>query len=177
MSSLTTLARPYARAAFDLAREAGDLAGWNAALEAASEVVSQAAAESFLANPAVKPAQAVKLLTDAIGDAAGATFVRFLGVLADNDRLVLLPEVTRLYAALREEAEQRLTVRVVSAIALEDEQSQRMRAALAKRFGREISLENQVDPAVLGGAVIYAGDEVIDGSVRGRLARLQNSLA
>jgi F-type H+-transporting ATPase subunit delta len=68
-------------------------------------------------------------------------------------------------------------VRVVSAVALEGEQAKRMSQALAKRFEREIELENEVDPAVLGGAVIYAGDEVIDGSVRGRLARLQNSLA
>jgi len=177
MSSLTTLARPYARAAFDLARKAGDLAAWDDALAAASKVVAEPAAESFLANPSVKPAQAVSLLTDAIGDGVDPAFVRYLGVLADNERLSLLPEVTRLYEELREAAEKRLTVRVVSAIALEDEQAKRMQAALAKRFDRDIQLQNEVDPSVLGGAVIYAGDEVIDGSVRGRLARLQNSLA
>jgi F-type H+-transporting ATPase subunit delta len=140
-------------------------------------VVAEPAAEAFLANPSVSLDQVVDLLTDVLGDDTDATFKRFLEVLADNDRLSLLPEVTRLYAALREEAEKRLTVRVVSAVALEGEQAKRMSQALAKRFEREIELENEVDPAVLGGAVIYAGDEVIDGSVRGRLARLQNSLA
>jgi len=177
MSSLTTLARPYARAAFELARKGDELGAWNDALVLASQVVATPAAEDFLGNPSVNPGQAVKLVTDALGGDSDAAFVRFLEVLAENDRLSLLPEVTRLYAELRETAEKRLTVRVVSAIALEDEQARRMRDALAKRFEREITLENEVDPAVLGGAVIYAGDEVIDGTVRGRLARLQNSLA
>ncbi len=103
-------------------------------------------------------------------------FKRYLAVMGDNDRLPLLPEVSRLYAELREEAENRLKVRVVSAVPLDEDQSSRMSAALAKRFEREIELHNDVDSDVLGGAVIYAGDEVIDGSLRGRLGRLEHSL-
>jgi F-type H+-transporting ATPase subunit delta len=97
--------------------------------------------------------------------------------MAENDRLELLPEVSRLFVALREQVEKRLTVRVVSALALEADQAERLGAALAKRFAREIELHNEVDPALLGGAVVYAGDQVIDGSVRGRLTRLESSLA
>ena len=82
-----------------------------------------------------------------------------------------------LFRELREEAENRLFVRVVSAVALDDEQSARMKDALARRYEREIELENEVDPGVIGGAIVYAGDQVIDGSLRGRLNKLSNSLA
>lgn len=176
MSSLTTLARPYARAAFDLAAKAGKLAAWHQSLENAALVVSEPTVNALLDNPALSRAQAVGLVTDTLGDGLDEGMKRFLEVLAENDRLSLLPEVTRLFSVLREQAEQRLTVRVVSAVPLEDDQAKRMSKALAKRFECEIRLQNEVDPRVLGGAVIYAGDQVIDGSLRGRLTRLQNSL-
>ena len=82
-----------------------------------------------------------------------------------------------LYRRLREEAEKRLSVKVVSAIPLDEDQASRMREALARRFDCEVALENEVDAAVIGGAVVYAGDQVIDGSLRGRLQKLSNSLA
>ena len=85
-------------------------------------------------------------------------------------------EIAALYKQLRAEAEKRLDVRVVSAVPLDEAQAERMKAALARRFEREISLHNEIDPEVLGGAVIYAGDQVIDGSLKGRLNRLQASL-
>ncbi len=97
-------------------------------------------------------------------------------MLAENDRLPLLGEITGLFGKLREQAENRLEVRVLSAIPLEDEQAERMSAALAKRFECEISLRNEVDASVLGGAIIYAGDQVIDGSLKGRLQQMQSSL-
>jgi F-type H+-transporting ATPase subunit delta len=98
-------------------------------------------------------------------------------VLAVNDRLPLLPQVHDLFRELRNEAENRLQVRVVSAVPLDDEQAGRMKAALAERFKCEIELENEVNDGVIGGAVVYAGDQVIDGSLRGRLQKLSNSLA
>ena len=176
MSSLTTLARPYARAAFDLAERAGKLADWHQALENAALVVSEPALNALLDNPALSSAQAVSLVTDTLGDGLDEEVKRFLAVVAENDRLALLPEVKRLFGIMREQAEQRLTVRVVSAVPLEDDQARRMNEALAKRFACEIQLQNEVDPGVLGGAVIYAGDQVIDGSLRGRLNRLQSAL-
>ena len=94
-----------------------------------------------------------------------------------NGRLPLLPQVTRLFQQFREEAENRLRVRVVSAIPLDEDQAERMRAALARRFDCEIELDNEIDKGVIGGAVVYAGDQVIDGSLRGRLEKLSNSLA
>ena len=177
MSSLTTLARPYAKAAFEIAREQGRLAEWGAALEAASAAVSVPAMAEWLASPELNTARAVELVAEAAGGAGDDAFKRFLEVLADNGRLPLLPELTGLFARLRQEAENRLEVRVVSAVALDEDQAERMSAALAKRFERTIALRNEVDAGLLGGAVVYAGDEVIDGSVLGRLRRLQGSLA
>ena len=177
MSSLTTLARPYAKAAFEIAREQGRLPQWGAALDAASNAVAVPEMAEWLASPELDAARAIDLIAETAGDAADESFRRFLAVLADNGRLALLPEITGLFARLRQDAENRLEVRVVSAVALDDDQAERMSAALAKRFERTIALHNEVDAGLLGGAVIYAGDEVIDGSVLGRLKRLQGSLA
>lgn len=177
MSSLTTLARPYAKAAFELARGDDGLARWDDMLTLAANLVSDAAMEGVLDNPLVGSAQAARLIADAGGEHLNERFRGFIGVLAEYDRLALLPEITRLYRLLREEAEKRLRVRVVSAVALDDDQSARMRDALAKRFDREIELENEIDAGVIGGAVVYAGDEVIDGSLKGRLQKLASSLA
>ena len=176
MSSPITLARPYAKAAFDLAIGQGDLAGWDAALANAGAVVSDENMARWLSSPELDRKKAVQTIADAAGE-GNEHFERFLGVLAANNRLALLPEVTDMFGRLREQAENRLQVRVVSATALEDDQAERMSAALARRFDCEIELRNEVDAGVLGGAVIYAGDEVIDGSLRGRLDKLQGSLA
>jgi F-type H+-transporting ATPase subunit delta len=177
MSSLTTLARPYARAAFELADQAGELGAWSDMLGLASALAENEAVAAVLSNPLVDAKSSVGLLTDAAGERFSNRFSGFLGVLADNQRLPLLPEVARLFERLREEAEQRLSVRVVSAAAMDESQAERMRDALKRRFGKEVTLESVIDAHVLGGAVIYAGDEVIDGSLRGRLNRLQQSLA
>lgn len=177
MSSVTTLARPYAKAAFELAQADQGLARWDAMLTLAADIVSAEAMEGVLDNPLIGSAQAARLITDTGGEHFNERFRGFVGVLAGYDRLALLPEITRLYRLLREEAEKRLRVRVVSAVPLDDDQSARLRDALAHRFDREIELENEIDAGVIGGAVVYAGDEVIDGSLKGRLQKLASSLA
>lgn len=176
MSSLTTLARPYAKAAFEVAHGHGRLPEWHVALATAALVVADEAVAGWLKSPELDPQQVIRLIGEATGGELDEHFTRFLAVLADNDRLALLPAVNELFGELRAEAENRLEVRVVSAYPLADDQAERMKAALAKRYERTIELRNEVDAGMLGGAVIYAGDEVIDGSVRGRLSRLQGSL-
>lgn len=176
MSSLTTLARPYAKAAFDLANGADALGAWGAALDLAAVVVADETMAEWLESPDQTTAAAVGIIEQAAKGDLDPAFKRFLTVMGDNDRLPVLPEVTRLFDELREAAENRLSVRVVSAVALDGDQTGRMSSALAKRFDCEIELHNDVDAGVIGGAVIYAGDEVIDGSLRGRLVRLEQSL-
>lgn len=177
MSSLTTLARPYAKAAFELARSDNQLAAWDDLLAAVATVTGDAGMANWLQSPHSAADKAVEIILEVIGEEVDPRFQGYLGVLADNGRLSLCGEISRMFGQLREAAEKRLQVRVVSAVALQDSEKERMQAALAKRFDREIILHNDVDPEVLGGAIIYADDQVIDGSLLGRVQRLEASLA
>lgn len=176
MSSLTTLARPYAKAAFELALRDNNLAGWDDMLGAVTQVTTDKVMAAWLQSPHSTAGKAVEIIVESLGGDVDARFQAYLGVLADNDRLLLCDEITRLYRRLRQQAEKRLEVRVVSAVPLQALQAERMQSALARRFDCEITLENDIDPSVLGGAIIYAGDQVIDGSIKGRLKRLESSL-
>ena len=177
MSNVTTLARPYAKAAFELARAEDATGRWNEMLALASTLVTEESMADLLESPHVSSGQLVQILSDTAGEAFDARFRDFLTVLAENKRFPLLPEITTLYQRLREEADKLLRVKVVSAFALDESQATRLKAALARRFDREILLESEVDSSVIGGAVIYAGSEVIDGSLKDRLAKLSNSLS
>lgn len=176
MSALTTLARPYAKAAFELARAENGLPAWDGMLGLAASIAGDETVSRLLQSPHVSAKQALGLFADAAGDSFDDRFRDFLSVLAENGRLPLLPEIKVIYGHLRQEAERRLVARVVSAIGLSDDQSERMKRALSRRFDADVELENEIDPSVIGGAVIYAGDEVIDGSLRGRLRKLEQSL-
>lgn len=177
MSNATTLARPYAKAAFELASADNAVGPWDDMLGLAGAAVAEKSLAGLLESPHASSGQIVQILTDTAGERFDAKFRRFLAVLAENKRLSLLPEIMVLYQELREDAEKLLRVRVVSAFPLDEDQAIRLKQALAKRFDREILLEPEVDRSVIGGAVIYAGDQVIDGSLRDRLTRLSNSLS
>ncbi len=174
MSQALTLARPYARAAFGIARDAGAFAQWSGALGFAARVAADPAVAALLGDPELERANAVTLLAP---DDAGTVFRDFLALLADNRRLQLLPEIAGLYEELRAEAERIVKAKVTSATALPAGELDGIRAALKKRFGREVEVETAIDESLIGGAVIAAGDTVIDGSLRGKLARLQSTLA
>jgi len=174
MSQALTLARPYARAAFSLARDQGKFADWSDALGFAARVAADPQVASLLGNPKLTHADAVTLLSP---DGADEGFGRFLALLADNRRLPLLPEIAGLYDELRNEAERVVKAKVTSAAALPSAELETIKAALKQRFGREVEVETAVDASLIGGAVIDAGDVVIDGSLKGKLGRLQAALA
>lgn len=179
MSQSLTLARPYARAAFALARDADRLqdnafAGWSDALAFAARVAADPRVAALLGHPKLSHADAVTLLSP---DGASQHFGDFLALLADNRRLALLPEIAGLYEELRAEAERVVKAKVTSAAELPAGELDTIKAALKKRFGREVELETAVDESLIGGALIDAGDVVIDGSLRGKLSRLQSALA
>ena len=176
MSSITTLARPYAKAAFELASGDDNLAGWDEMLSATAVITADEGMDNWLQSPHSTVDKAVEIIVEAMGGDVDPRFQGYLGVLADNDRLSLCSEVSRMFEQLRAEAERRLRVRVVSAVALQDSETERLQSALAKRFDRKITLSNEIDADVLGGAIVYAGDQVIDGSLLGRLKRLEASL-
>ena len=177
MSQALTLARPYARAAFSLARDGGALAGWSDALGFAARVSADPQVPALLGNPALTTDQAVMLLSPPQSSIEGDAFARFLGLLGDNRRLALLPEIAGLFDELRFEAERVVKARVTSAAPLPASEVDTITAALRKRFGREVEVETAVDADLIGGAVIDAGDVVIDGSLRGKLGRLQAALS
>ncbi len=177
MSSLTTLARPYAKAAFELANSDCNLAAWDDMLSAVAIITADEGMANWLQSPHSTAEKAVEIIVEAMGGEVDSRFQGYLGVLADNDRLSLCSEISRMFEYLRADAERRLQVRVVSATALQEADIERMQSALAKRFDREITLSNEIDADVLGGAIIYAGDQVIDGSLLGRLKRLEASLS
>ena len=174
MSQALTLARPYARAAFSLAREQGKFADWSNALGFAARVAADPQIASLLGNPRLTQADAVTLLA---ADGADEAFGRFLALLADNRRLALLPEIAGLYEDQRNEAERVVRAKVTSATPLPAAELETIKAALKQRFGREVEVDTAVDESLIGGAVIDAGDVVIDGSLKGKLGRLQSALA
>jgi len=172
----TTLARPYAEAVFRLARERKHFAAWSDMLKLAAAVGSDPQMNRLIDNPRVPRERFVEFFLDVCGkqlDPQGANFIRLL---AENHRTQLLPEIAALYETLRAEAESRVEAEVISAAAVSAEQLKTIAAALARRLGREVSLATRIDPSLVGGIVIRAGDLVIDGSVRGKLGALATHL-
>lgn len=174
MSQALTLARPYARAAFAIAKDAGTLSAWSEALAFAARVAADPQVAALLGNPRLTQVDAATLLAP---ENAGETFGNFLGLLFDNRRLPLLPEIAGLFDELRFEAERVVKAKVTSAATLPADELDTIKAALKRRFGRDVEIETAVDASLIGGAVIDAGDVVIDGSVRGKLERLQTALS
>jgi len=175
MSSTLTLARPYARAAFALAREHDQLSQWSTRLGFSAQVALDPRVQSLLGHPKLDADEAVALLLPP--DDADSVYSRFLAVLTESGRLQLLPEIAALYAQQRAEAERIVKAKITSATPLTPGERARLHIALRKRFGREVEITTSIDPELIGGAVIDAGDVVIDGSLRNKLARLESALA
>lgn len=172
----TTLARPYAEAVFRLARERQNLAAWSEMLTLAAAVARDPQMSRLVDNPRVPRERFVEFFLDVCGkklDQDGGNFIRLL---TENHRLALLPEIATLFEALRADAETRVEAEVVSATAVGAEQLKTIAAALKQRLGRDVTLATRLDPSLIGGIVIRAGDLVIDGSVRGKLSALATHL-
>ena len=174
MSQALTLARPYARAAFSLARDAGSLPAWSDALAFAAHVAADPRVASLLGNPNLTQADAVGLLAP---EQPNPVFGDFLGLLFENRRLSLLPEIAGLYDELRSEAERVVKAKVTSAVILPLVEMGKIEDALRRRFGRDVEIETAIDESLIGGAIIAAGDVVIDGSLMGQLGRLRSALS
>ena len=176
MADRITIARPYARAAFAEAQADGGLPAWSAALATAAQVVGDERVHALLGDPHVTPEQLTALVADLAGPGLGEHGRNFVATLATNGRLAFLPEISALFDELRDDAEGVADVTVTSAVALDAAQQQVLSAALARRLRRTIRLHCQTDPQLIGGAVLRAGDLVIDGSLSGRLARIAHEL-
>ena len=176
MAEKTTVARPYAQAVFALAQEQSDLKGWSDTLQLLAQIVSDAEMAAMLDNPKVTVEQTTDVITAVCGDNINESGKNLVKVLAENDRLELLPEISTLYEVERASVEGTVNAVVTSATELNDAQKQKIADALKSRLGRDVSLECDIDESLLGGAIIRAGDVVIDGSVIGKLNKLTNQL-
>ncbi|MGQ0833783.1 MAG: F0F1 ATP synthase subunit delta [Gammaproteobacteria bacterium] len=177
MADRTTIARPYARAAFAEARQVNRLREWNEGLAFAAQVIADPRVEKLLGSPHITPAELAKLVTDIAGRRLDERGRNFVCTLAENRRLGYLPEIARLFAELKDAAEGVVDVTVVSAAPLDAEQRKALGGALARKLKRQVRLHAELDPSLLGGAVVRAGDLVIDGCVRARLDRMAHALA
>lgn len=174
MAELSTLARPYAEAVFRLAKDKNALGEWSGRLATLAAIVSDAQMQAVIADPNTSVSQAAELIGSiASADEAGKNL---LTVLAGNDRLTLLPEISAQYEVLKAEAEGKLEATIVSAMEMNDAQKADVMAALKAKFGRDVEATVEIDESLIGGAVITVGDQVIDGSVKGRLQKMSAAL-
>jgi len=176
MAERTTTARPYAKAIFALSRQGNRLADTSAGLVRAAETVSDPRVRALLGSPHVSAAQLSELVNGVVGDKLDENGRNFVTLLAQNRRLGFLPEISALFEQMKSGVENAVDVDVTSATALTPDQEGRYAAALQKKLGRTVRLHTKVDGSLLGGAVLKAGDLVIDGSIKGRLERLATEL-
>jgi F-type H+-transporting ATPase subunit delta len=176
MADRATIARPYARAAFAHARESKDLAAWSKLLGSAAMAAVDPRVSRLIGNPHVTGEQLVELLADVSKGAGGKGGTNFLLALAENRRLALLPEIATQFETLRAEIENVIDVEIITAREIAAPQEKRLTEALTRRLGREVRMHTRIDESLLGGAIVRAGDLVIDGSLKGRLARLGSAL-
>ncbi len=177
MAERATIARPYAKAAFEYARDANAIARWSQGLELAAEIVEDPRIAALIHDPRLTVDELAGLIGEVAGEQLDTGMRNFVRVLAENRRLPLLPEIAAHYEAERALVENTVDVEVVSAVPLSAAQADKLRQALNTRLKRRVRMQNSVDATLLGGAVIRAGDLVIDGSLKGRLERLGTELA
>jgi F-type H+-transporting ATPase subunit delta len=176
MAEKSTIARPYAVAAFGLAKEKNELAKWSDMLGFAAVVVTDEAMQDYINNPKIEQETLSRLMLEICGDQLNEMGKNFIKVLVANKRLNVLPEIAVLYNELRADAEKTVEAEVISAFPLTDAQQNSLIEGLKKRLGREVSLVSKVDENLLGGAIVRAGDLVIDGSASGQLSKLETML-
>jgi F-type H+-transporting ATPase subunit delta len=176
MADRLTIARPYARAAFEEARGEQRLNEWSDSLKVAASAVRDERVANLLGNPHVHPDELAAFLTGISGPRLGEHGANFVRTLAENHRLAYLPEISAQFETLKDADQGVADVTVTAAAALNEAQQQQLTAAMERRLKRKVRLHTEVDPQLIGGAVIRAGDLVIDGSLSTRLARIAYEL-
>ena len=183
MADNNTIARPYAQALFELANDAGKLGPWSEALDVAGQLLADGQVAEYLSSPALNNEQRLDFLSGLFASAGIKLLggddkygTNFLKLLLENRRAAVLPEIAEHFEQLKAKIENVVDVTVTSATALNQDQQNTISKALRQRLGRDVKLETEIDENLIGGAVIRAGDVVIDGSLRARLEGLSNAL-
>ena len=183
MAENNTIARPYAQAVFEIASETGMLAEWSESLDAAGQLLEDGQVAEFLSAPTLNNARRLEFLTGLFASAGARVLggsdqrgTNFLKLLIENGRVAVMPEISEHFDELKARVENAVDVMVTSAAPVSAARQQEIVTALKAKLGREIRLQTEIDESLIGGAVIRAGDVVIDGSLRARLDGLANAL-
>ena len=177
MAELTTLARPYAKAAFEYAETAEQLDAWSQALRTLAAVIVDPKVSVRLSDPLATAEQHAQTLMELMGSELDPKVQNYIRNLATNKRLPLLAEISGLFDLMKANSEQILDVKISSAFELSDAQKSSLSDALSRNLQRKVTLECNTDAGLIGGVTIHAGDTLIDGSVKGRLAKLNEAIA
>ena len=177
MAEKSTIARPYAEAVFELAQASGQLAQWSDMLQAVNMVVCNEDMQGLIGNTSVGKAQLADLIVDVAGAVLNEQGKNLVKLLAENRRLGVMAEIVEQFEVLKAEAEKTIEAEITAASEVSAAQQAKIAAQLKARLGREVSLRCRVDESLLGGAIIKAGDLVIDGSISGQLNKLSVELA
>ncbi len=177
MAELTTLARPYARAAFEVASSSDQLQSWSDMLRQLANVVSNERVAEMLSSPSLTGDQQAQIVIDLCGDEISGQLQNFISVLSENKRLSLLPEIVGLFDILKADQELTVDVEISTAFALVEKTEEKLAQAIKEKLNRDVKIHSQVDKNLIGGMVIRAGDLVIDDSVRGKLHKLAEAMS
>ena len=181
MSDFETASRPYARAIFELATSENNLQDWGDSLQVAAVVASDADMQAMFELPSMLASEQRDLFISVMSVVQGAPelsadFQNLIALLAENNRLAVLPSIAVSFETLKREAEGKIEVQVRTARKLSASQQDAMAKSLAKKLGKKISVTTEIDESLIAGAIIQAGDMVIDGSAKGRLNKLTTVL-
>ncbi|MBA2653608.1 MAG: F0F1 ATP synthase subunit delta [Gammaproteobacteria bacterium] len=177
MSEITTVARPYAKAIFESACEKHSLKEWSDTLKRLAFIASSKEMQPVLTSPLVPKEELASIFIDLGGESINEDSKNLINLLAEGKRLNLLPAIAKLFEDCVADLEKRIEVKVVSAYSIDPPRLQRLKQALENYLNRQVAIRFVVDNTLIGGAIIYAGDEVIDGSLRSKLNRLFERLS
>ncbi len=177
MSELTTMARPYARAVFELARDSKSFDTWSERLQYLAAVVTDPAMMNVLDAPKLTHQERASMIEQVCSDYLDDKGNNFVRLIAENGRIELLSDIQKLFEEYRSDAEGSIEASVVSATELTEQQTKNIAEALSKRLDRQVKIVSSTDPDLISGAIIRAGDLVIDGSVKGRLQNMTQQIA
>lgn len=177
MSELTTAARPYAKAVFEIAEAAGSLDSWSEQLETMASIVSAEGSAQLLNSPKASPKQKIDTFVEVAAGSLNEQSINLLKSLGENNRFALLPDISLLFEDMKSEAQGEVEVKLIAAAEVGQEHNDAIVTALEKRLGRKVKLITTIDKSLMGGAIIRVGDLVIDGSLQGRFHSLKASLS
>ena len=183
MADNNTIARPYAQAIFDIARDTGTMESWAEGLVIAKKILQDSQLNDFLSKPSLSPEKKLKFISELFSEITDETMIfsgnddrgnNLIKLLIENSRVSVLPEISEHFNLLKSELENSVNVVVSSAVPLSEDQKLALEDVLKKRFDSDIFLQTEIDETLVGGAVIRTGDVVIDGSLRASLSGLSN---